>query len=125
MIRDSEIMAELVCDTSLLKDSDYRLKNLSFSHKVCTECYLGIREDLNHLVMQCPHFEGNRAEMLDVLDAIDDQYVRDALEDPQKIFNILMGHQPVSLPFLSALKYGPCLATIFQDVQENHKKSLM
>ena len=91
MIRDCEIMAELVCNTSLLKDSNYRYKNVSFSHKVCTECYLGIREDLNHLVMQCPHFEGNRAEMLDG-SAIDDQYVRDALEDPQKIFNILMGH---------------------------------
>ena len=53
--------------------------------------------------MQCPHFEGNRAEMLDG-SAIDDQYVRDALEVPQKIFNILMGHQPVGLPFLSAFK---------------------
>ena len=57
IIGECETMAKLVCNCSLLKDSDYRLKNLSFSNKVCTECYLGIREDVNHLVMQCPAYE--------------------------------------------------------------------
>ena len=42
--------------------------------------------------------------MLDILNAIDDQYVRDALNDPQNIFNILMGHQPEGRSFLSAFK---------------------
>ena len=54
--------------------------------------------------MHCPRFEGTRAEMLDIFIAIDGQYVRDALGDPQNIFNILMGHQPVGLSFLSAFK---------------------
>ena len=72
MVSIFEIMAKLVCDTSLLKASDYRLKKLSFSHKICIACELGIREDIKHIVMQCPHYEGIRSEMFDVLKAIDD-----------------------------------------------------
>ena len=56
-------MAKLVCNASLLKDYDYRLKNPTFSHKVCTECYLTIREDVTHLVMQCPAYEGIMVEI--------------------------------------------------------------
>ena len=104
MTGDCEIMAKLVCNTSLLKDSDYRLQNLSFSNKVCTECYLGIREDVNHLVMQCPTYEGDRAEMLDVLNSIDDEYVKAALDDHQDIFNVLMGKHPIGIPLSSAFK---------------------
>ena len=98
------LMAKLVCNCSLLKDSDYRLKNLSFSNKVCSECYLGIREDVNHLVMQCPAFEGDRAEMLDLLNTIEDDYVKTALLDHQNIFNVLMGKQPNDTPLSSAFK---------------------
>ena len=57
----------LTDNASLLKDSDYRIMKLSFSHKVCTACDLGIREDVKHLVTQCPVFESIRAEMNDVL----------------------------------------------------------
>ena len=101
---DCETMAKLVCNCSLLKDSDYRLKNLSFSNKVCSECDLGIREDVNHLVMQCPAFEGDRAEMFDLLNTIEDEYVKMALLDHQNIFNFLMGKQPNDTPLSSAFK---------------------
>ena len=101
---ECETMAKLVCNCSLLKDSDYRLKNLSFSNKVCSECYLGIREDVNHLVMQCPAFEEDRAEMLDLLNTIEDDYVKTALLDHQNIFNVLMGKQPNDTPLSSAFK---------------------
>ena len=37
-----------------LKDSDSRLKSLSFIHNVCNSCDLGIREDVVHIVIQCP-----------------------------------------------------------------------
>ena len=60
-----EIMAKLVCNASLLKDHDYRLKSKSFSHKICNNCDLGIREDVNHLVVQCLFFEEIKEEMLD------------------------------------------------------------
>ena len=46
-----EIMSKLVCNASLLKDHDYRLKRKSFNHKMCNQCYLGIREDVNNIIM--------------------------------------------------------------------------
>ena len=104
MTGDCKIMAKLVCNTSLLKDSDYHLKNLSFSNKVCTECYLAFREDVNHLVMQCPTYEGDRAEMLDVLNSIDNEYGKAAINDHQDIFNVLMDKHPIGIPLSSAFK---------------------
>ena len=93
-----------MCNFSLLKDSDYRLKNLSFSNKVCSECYLSIREDVNHLVMQCPAYEGDRAGMFDLLNTIEDDYVKIALLDQQNVFNVLMVKQPNDAPLRSAFK---------------------
>ena len=57
-----EIMSKLVCNASLITDHDYRRKR-----KVCNLCDLGIREDVNHIVMQCPNNRGTRKEMLDVI----------------------------------------------------------
>ena len=42
--------------------------------------------------------------MLDVLNSIDDQYVKAALEDQQDIFNVLMGKHPTGVPLSSAFK---------------------
>ena len=79
-------MAKLVCNASLLKDNDYCLKYLTFSHKVCTECYLSINEDVTHLVMQFPAYKGIRVEMYDVLKAIDDQFVPWMIPKTSSIF---------------------------------------
>ena len=97
-------MAKLVSDTSLLKSSDYRLKKLSFSHKICTACDLGIREDIKHIVMQCPHYEGIRSEMCDVLKAVDDPVVQQVLSEPLEFFNVIMGKHPADAPFESMIK---------------------
>ena len=104
LISTCEIMAKLVCDTSLLKSSDYRLKKLSFSHKICTACDLGIREDIKHIVMQCPHYEGIRSEMCDVLKAIDDPVVQQVLSEPLEFFYVIMGKHPIDAPFESMIK---------------------
>ena len=76
-----EIMDKLVCNASLLKDNDYRLKKLSFSHKVCTACDLSVRENVNHIVMQCPGFSV-RSEMCDILKSIEDCYIQEVLKEP-------------------------------------------
>ena len=89
---------------SLLKDHDYRLKRKSFSHKVCNLCYLGIREDVNHIVMQCLFFEGTRKEMLDVINAINDERIAPILANPQHTYDILMGKHPEGAPFETMLK---------------------
>ena len=104
MMGTCEIMAKLVCDANLLKDSDYRLKRLSFSNKICTACELGIREDIKHLIMQCPHFEGIRSEMWDVLKAIEDRFVQNILLEPLEYFYVIMGKHPEEIPFESMLK---------------------
>ena len=104
MMGTCEVMAKLVCDADLLKANDYRLKRLSFSHKVCNACELGIREDIRHLIMQCPHYEGIRSEMWDVLKAIEDPLVQDVLSEPLEFFSVIMGKQPTHVPFDSMLK---------------------
>ena len=104
MVSTCEVMAKLVCDANLLKSSDYRLKKLSFSHKVCTACELGIREDIKHVVMQCPQYEGTRSEMCDVLKAINDPHVQEVLEEPHEFFPVIMGKHPANVPFESMFK---------------------
>ena len=105
MMGTCEVMAKLVCDADLLKANDYRLKRLSFSHKVCNACELGIREDIRHLIMQCPHYEGIRSEMWDVLKAIEDPLVQDVLSEPLEFFSVIMGKHPTHVPFDSMLKF--------------------
>ena len=85
---DCEIMAKLVCNSSLVKDHDYRLKKLSFSYKVCTECPLGIR-DLLHLDMQCPDTQEIRTEMFALINTIDDVYVKDVIAEQQDLFYVI------------------------------------
>ena len=104
LVNTCEIINKLVCDANLQKASDNRLKKLSFSNKVCTACDLGIREDIKHLVMQCPHYEGSRTEMCDVLNAIDDPLVQEALNAPLEFFFVKMGNHPRNISFESMVK---------------------
>ena len=99
-----EVLAKLVCKASLLKDHDYRLKSKSFSQKVCNACYLGIREDTKHIVMQCPTFEGIKSEMFDIINAIEDENVQRNMNETDDLFNIIMGKHPMEIPFDSMLK---------------------
>ena len=99
-----EIMSKLVCNASLLKDHDYRLKQKSFSHKVCNQCYLGIREDVNHIVMQCPNNESYKKEMLDCIKAINEETVDRILDEPQNLLGVLMGQHPEGVRFEIMLK---------------------
>ena len=103
-MRTCEIMAKLVCDANLLRDSDYRVKRLGFSNKICNACELGIKEDIKHLIMQCPHYEGIRSEMWDVLKAIEDRYVQNLILEPLEYFYVIMGKHPEEVPFESMLK---------------------
>ena len=89
-----ETMAALVCDTSLLKATDYRLKKKSYSHKICTRCDLGSVEDIRHLVMQCPGFSNQMSELFEKLLQMDNETADRVAHDPVNYFNIIMGMQP-------------------------------
>ena len=93
-IRTCEKMAALVCDASRLKATDYRLKGKSFSHKVCIKCELGIRETVQHVVMECPYYTDERIKMYDELKEMGNETIDKILAEPQQMFHTLMGKQP-------------------------------
>ena len=93
-IRMCEIMASLVCNTSLLKDSDYRIKKKTHSHKICTRCDLGLVEDIRHLLMQCPFFSTDMRSLYEYLDQSDSDIAPRVANDTQNYFYIIMGKQP-------------------------------
>ena len=75
------IMAELVCGTSLLEATGYRLKYPTIGARLYELCDLGIEENVMHLFMQCPHYENNIIEMYHKLKNIDDREITIILHD--------------------------------------------
>ena len=63
LLRICETMAKLVSHASRLKCDDIRLKGLVPSYKACSECDLYMKEDLFHMVMQCPSMDSTHCEM--------------------------------------------------------------
>ena len=86
-----EIMARLVCHTSLLKDDDPRCKGGSNSMKNCSECDLSIPETVKHLVMQCPANEGASKFMFDEIQKVDNNFVNRCANDTDQVFFWLLG----------------------------------
>ena len=113
-----ETMAALVCDTSRLKASDYRLKKKPFSFKVCSRCDLGCIEDIRHLVMQCPFFEAERNELHVSLSNMGSDIATRILNDPSNYFLVIMGKQPEYASFDSMvdiwLQAGDCISGIYR-----------
>ena len=62
-IRFFETVAKLVCRSSRLKVDDCAQKRTTHASRMCTQCDLGLCEDLNHIVLTCPQYEGDRIEM--------------------------------------------------------------
>ena len=89
-----ETMARLACHASLLKEDDYRLKGESHSQKICTECDLGIKETVYHIVMQCPSNEEARVQMYRELFNANPELYGQLTRRPEQNFNWLMGMQP-------------------------------
>ena len=87
-------MAALVCDSSLLKSTDYRIKKKSYSYKICTKCELGIIEDIRHIVMQCPYFNNETIQLYESLEQMDDDIASRVMRDAPNYFHIVMGKQP-------------------------------
>ena len=53
-----ETMARLICHASRLKADDQKLKNLTPSYRMCSNCSMYVVEDLFHIIMQCTFNEG-------------------------------------------------------------------
>ena len=99
-----EIMAYLVCDTSLLKAMDYRFKKKSFSNRICTRCNLGILENIKHIVMQWPFFSEESLALYESLNQINTETSPRVLNDPNNYVLIIMGKQPEYSTFQSMVE---------------------
>ena len=87
----SETMAKLVCHASRLKCDDIRYRGTSGSSLICTQCYMGMPENVAHLIMQCPAFEGERRKMHNRIFTIDSECETKFRESPEQVFYWLMG----------------------------------
>ena len=97
-MKQGEIMANLVCDTSLLKANDYRMKRLPIGARFCEMCYLGIEENVWHLVMQCPFYEDSRVAMYQEIDSLELVELETVLNNPRELYLTLMGKHPEDIP---------------------------
>ena len=117
-MRMCETMASLLSDSSLLKATDYRLKKKPFGHKICTKCDLWVTESLNHIVMQCPHYYGDRVNMISRIKAIGSDTANRVVDDAQQFFYTIMGKQPENSNFASMVEIwlitGECISAIYK-----------
>ena len=124
-MRMCEIMSSLVCDTSLLKASDYRLKKKSFSHKICTRCYQGTMENVQHIVMQCPYYVEQQRNMAASIEALGSEAALTVLNDSQNFFYTVMGKHPAGISFQSMTEIwlitGDFISRIYKCAIAGHK----
>ena len=65
---------------------------------------MGIREDLTHLVMQCPANEDLKSEMFGVFKGTEDDHIERIMSEHNDILPFLMGKHPAEVPFESMTK---------------------
>ena len=69
-----EVMVQLVCHTSKLKDDDCKLKSRPIGERMCLACDLASPEDAIHMVAQCPAQTENRTQMYNQMRGLHPQY---------------------------------------------------
>ena len=92
-----EKMAAIVTDAIKLKATDCSLKKASFLLRTCTKCNLGIEENANHIIMQCPLYEEVRKEMFLEIKELGCKEIDDTFENANELFPVLLGKQPDNL----------------------------
>ena len=117
-LRMCEIMMALVCDASLLKSTDYRLKKKTFSERICTRCDYGTLETINLVVMQCPYHAEERQRIHDEIAKLNSESSEQVINDSQNYFYTVMGKQPVGLPFHEMVDIwlitGQCVSIMYK-----------
>ena len=56
------------------------------------------------MAMQCPSYIDDRAEVYDVIRAIDDVFISNLLEEQHDLLHVMMGKHPEYILFESLLK---------------------
>ena len=86
-----ETLARIVCKSSLLKSDDFRLKGLTPSFRICSNCDLYAPEDIRHLLMQCPAMESDRVNLYHNLSLIDPSIKERMENEPHQVFMWMLG----------------------------------
>ena len=94
-----ETFASIFCDTSVLKFTDYRIKKQTFGFKMCDRCDLGILENARHIILQCPFFSQERANMFNELEDVSETCTSRISNQGHAIMHILLGKQPENITF--------------------------
>ena len=89
-----ESLASIVCVNSLLKTTDYIIKQKTIAYKMCSRCDLGIPENAWHLIMQCPYYNDEKVEMYRELESLGEIWESRLSGMSQEMFYILLGKQP-------------------------------
>ena len=90
-MRVSENLVKIICRASKLKCDDPSLKGALASNKTCERCDLYAREDMFHILMQCPYFCDERTEMYEKI-YLNQPKVKEIFEDdPPSVFSWLLG----------------------------------
>ena len=99
-----EIMARLVCDSSLLKAYNIKYKGTTIATRMCDKCDLGAEETTAHVIMQCPFFEEDKRVMYEELYELENEEVANVLNEQGRTFLYLMGKQPENVSFETMYK---------------------
>ena len=94
-----EVLASIVCDTSLLKSTAYRLKRKTYGFRMCNRCDLGILEDARHIIMQCPYFTEERTDMFNEIEHVSNTWADKISNQGYDILHVLLGKQPLDTTF--------------------------
>ena len=86
-----EVMVRLLSHACLLKTDDVRLKGSSIAARFCNMCDHAAMDDARHLILQCPAWQEERAEMMREISIIPDGSGQALLESQIDLLYVLMG----------------------------------
>ena len=113
-----EYISSDVYKTNIIKFTDYRLKRMTLSNKMCSNCDLGILEDVKHIVMQCPFYSDERIKMHDLLSNLESDCAVRVVADNQNFFYNVMGKHPEGMSFQAMIEIwlisGDCITNMYR-----------
>ena len=95
-----ETMALIVCHASLLKIDDLRLKGQPRIARLCSHCDHSTPENAEHVIMQCPNLQMERALMFTEIDQVTTNADCVIFEAADDILSVLLGKAIENLPEL-------------------------
>ena len=118
-MRMCETIASILCDSSLLKTTDYRLKGKTYGYKMCHRCDLGSPEDARHIILQCPYFSDERRNLFEALERSSNLWANEIINNGHDLLHILLGKQPEGFPFDEMLNIWIIAGGYIVDIYES------